>query len=138
MEINDIRFRFRRFTKIFLNPELRCRWNELFDKGVNAWGNIEPWDLWIGGNSFNSKEWTENCQKVVPYLESVYIEKVFVIGLGHSEPFYRELNLSLLSNFFSNRCVIDTNYWLEGLILTDNENLSFASNHDGNMLLFSR
>ena len=66
-------------------------------------------------------------------------KKALYNRIGHSEPFIEIMEIDDFTNFIKNKCITKNSfYWLEGLILTENENLAFGSNHDGDVLLFTK
>ena len=136
---NETKKLFNKFTKCFLSRDLGDRWNNLFNKNFKNWERIDPWDLWEDGSCFYKYKWDKNIIEIISYLNLRKIKKHYIIGLGHSEPFIEIMEIDDFTNFIKNKCITKNSfYWLEGLILTENENLAFGSNHDGDILLFTK
>jgi hypothetical protein len=111
----------------------------LFDAGEKKWGQINPWDLWENGTCSNSQEWNKNTKEIISFFVTNSINQIYVLGLGHSASFAEKMSLEEFTGFINKKCVTAHDlYWLEGLILTDNENIAFVSNHDGDIMLFNK
>ena len=77
--------------------------------------------------------------EIVTFFNSESIKKFYIIGLGHSTPFFEIIGIDDLNNFIKNKCITKNGlYWLEGLIITENKNLAFRKNHDEDVILFKK
>ena len=138
-KLTEIKIVFKNFTKSFLSSNLRDRWNTLFDDHLKNWSKINPWDLWKTGNSLFFQTWEKSIMEIVTFFNSESIKKFYIIGLGHSMPFFEIIGIDDLNNFIKNKCITKNGlYWLEGLIITENKNIAFGKNHDGEILLFKK
>ena len=138
-EFNETKIIFNKFTKNFLFRDLGNNWNNLFNKDFKKWEKINPWDLWEDGTCFYKYKWDKKLIEIISYLNLKKIKKHYIIGLGHSDPFIEIMEIYDFKIFIENKCITKNNfYWLEGLILTENENIAFGSNHDGDILLFTK
>jgi hypothetical protein len=138
-DINEVKTIFRKFTKTFLSPDIRDKWNTYFDSGMKKWDKIEPWDLWEDNSCFYACDWDKGTKEIGGLLEAKSVKNIFVMGFGHSDPFVEKMDINEFKDFSKRKCVTNNGkYWLEGLILTENGNIGFVGNHDGDIKLFQK